>query len=294
MFTDITWQDYLAAADRDRCVLDAIRRYKAGRTFRTALEANAYFRGENTAVARKTVLRAGKLTEHCADGRSRTRPVTRDVVGNRIGASFLQRLVTQQNQYLLGDGCLLRDDALKRRLGVDFDRQLARAGERALLHGVCWIYWNCDHAEVIESCRDPWSGFVALHDELTGEAMLGIQFWQVDAYRPLCIRLFEEDGVTMLRKSGSGLEVIAPKRPYVLVRRTSVLGDEELPAESWGRLPLIPLAANEERCSEFTPSIRAKIDAYDNILSDLADNLDRANDVYWVLNNFGGTAEDVA
>ena len=43
-----------------------------------------------------------------------------------------------------------------------------------------------------------------------------------------------------------------------------------------------------------TPDIKSKIDAYDRILSDFADNLDRANDVYWVLNNFGGTADDVA
>ena len=46
--------------------------------------------------------------------------------------------------------------------------------------------------------------------------------------------------------------------------------------------------------SELTPAIQAKIDAYDNILSDFADNLARANDVYWVLNNFSGTTEDIA
>ncbi len=63
---------------------------------------------------------------------------------------------------------------------------------------------------------------------------------------------------------------------------------------NWGRLPLIPLLANGEGRSELTPSIKAKIDAYDRILSDFADNLDRANDVYWVLNNFGGTTEDIA
>ena len=61
-----------------------------------------------------------------------------------------------------------------------------------------------------------------------------------------------------------------------------------------GEPPLVPLWANEEHRSEFTPSIKSKIDAYDRILSDFADNLDRANDVYWVLNNFGGTSDDIA
>lgn len=42
-----------------------------------------------------------------------------------------------------------------------------------------------------------------------------------------------------------------------------------------------------------TRSLKTKIDAYDRIQSDFADNLDRANDVYWVLNNFGGTTDDI-
>lgn len=70
----------------------------------------------------------------------------KDVVGNRIGSGILQRLVTQQTQYLLGNGVTLPDAAMKRRLGTDFDRVLSRLGEKALLHGVCWLYWNHDHA----------------------------------------------------------------------------------------------------------------------------------------------------
>lgn len=56
-------------------------------------------------------------------------------------------------------------------------------------------------------------------------------------------------------------------------------------------LPVFPLYANNERESELTEPIRRKIDAYDNILSDLGNNLDRANEVYWVLNNFGGQTQ---
>ena len=53
----------------------------------------------------------------------------------------------------------------------------------------------------------------------------------------------------------------------------------------------MPLYANDEKQSELTGSIKSKIDAYDRILSDFGDNLDRANDVYWVLNNFGGSTD---
>lgn len=294
MFTDVTYQDWLAAADRDRLLLTAIDRYKASRDFRGALEAGDYFRGCNSAVARKTILRARKIETRDNSGRKRIRTGTEDVVGNRIGSGFLFRFITQQNQFLLANGCILRDSETKARLGADFDHQLAALGERALIHGVSWGFWNVDHLEVLEAARDSRSGFFALMDEMTDEAMLGIQFWQITPDKPMYIRLFEMDGVTVFKVKKSLLIPMMSKRPYIVTMRSDALGDEVLSTGNYQRLPIIPLYANTERHSELTPAIKAKIDAYDNILSDFADNLDRANDVYWVLNNFGGTTDDIA
>lgn len=294
MFTDVTYQDWLAAADRDRLLLTAIDRYKASRDFRGALEAGDYFRGCNSAVARKTILRARKIETRDNSGRKRIRTGTEDVVGNRIGSGFLFRFITQQNQFLLAGGCILRDSETKARLGADFDHQLAALGERALIHGVSWGFWNVDHLEVLEAARDSRSGFFALMDEMTDEAMLGIQFWQITPDKPMYIRLFEMDGVAVFKVEKSLLIPMMPKRPYIVTMRSDALGDEVLSTGNYQRLPIIPLYANTERHSELTPAIKAKIDAYDNILSDFADNLDRANDVYWVLNNFGGTTDDIA
>lgn len=294
MFTDVTYQDWLAAADRDRLLLTAIDRYKASRDFRGALEAGDYFRGCNSAVARKTILRARKIETRDNSGRKRIRTGTEDVVGNRIGSGFLFRFITQQNQFLLANGCILRDSDTKARLGADFDHQLAALGERALIHGVSWGFWNVDHLEVLEAARDSRSGFFALMDEMTDEAMLGIQFWQITPDKPMYIRLFEMDGVAVFKVEKSLLIPMMSKRPYIVTMRSDALGDEVLSTGNYQRLPIIPLYANTERHSELTPAIKAKIDAYDNILSDFADNLDRANDVYWVLNNFGGTTDDIA
>ena len=293
MFTDITWQDWLAAADPVALAMRAIDRYKASRTFAQALEASCYFRGENTAVSRKTILRARKIETRDPSGRRRLRAATQDVVGHRIPSGFLFRFVTQQNQYLLSEGVGL-PGPVRRQLGADFDQQLELLGEKALLHGTAWGYWNADHLEVIEAAKNPYSGFVALHDELSGEAMVGIQFWQVSAQRPMYVRLFELDGVTLLRRDGDLTEVVQPKRPYRMALRRDALGETLEPLGNYAALPVLPLHANAGHHSELTPAIKQKIDAYDHILSDFADNLDRANDVYWVLNNFGGTADDVA
>lgn len=293
MFTTITWQDYCASEDRAALLLEAVRRYKASRGFANALEANCYFRGENTRVARKTILRARKIETRDAQGRRRVRSATEDVVGNRIGSGFLFRFITQQNQFLLSEGVSL-PSAVKHRLGADFDHQLERLGERALLHGCAWGYWNADHLEVIEMARNSWSGFLPLLDEMTGEMRLGVQFWQLAADRPMYLRVFAEEGVTLMRREGTSLTVVIPCQPYRRTVRRDILGETVIEQPGYGRLPLIPLRANADGLSEFTPAIRAKIDAYDSILSDFADNLDRANDVYWVLNNFGGTMDEVA
>ncbi len=293
MFTTVTWQDYLASDDREALLLEAVGRYKTSRGFLHALEANAYFRGENTRVARKTILRARKTEYRDASGRRHARAVTEDVVGNRIGSGFLFRFVTQQNQFLLSEGVSL-PHAIKVRLGADFDQQLERLGERALLHGCAWGYWNTDHLEVIEMARNSFSGFFPLLDEMTGEMKLGVQFWQIAPDRPLYLRVFSEEGVSLHRREGDALVPCGPLQPYRRTLHQDILGESVIVETGYGRIPLIPLRANHEGLSEFTPAIQAKIDAYDSILSDFADNLDRANDVYWVLNNFGGTMEEVA
>ncbi len=293
IFTSITWQDYLAAADQPALLLSAVQQYKSSRSFRHALEASAYFRGENTAVSRKTVLRARKIETKDEKGRTHIRTATEDVVGNRISSSFLFRFVTQQNQFLLSEGVSLPFD-VKARLGTDFDHQLAHLGECALLHGCAWGYWNADHLEVIEAARNSWSGFFPLLDEMTGEVRLGVQFWQLAPERPMFLRLFEADGVSIHMQQGKSLQTVSPKEPYNRILRRDALGERLSLGGAYTRPPIIPLLANRDGLSELTPSVKSKIDAYDNILSDFADNLDRANDVYWVLNNFGGTFDDVA
>lgn len=294
MFTTYTYQDYENAGSPLSVLLKAVEEYRSSADFQHALEASSYFRGENPAIARKTILRARKIETRDADGRRRIKTGTEDVVGHRIGSSFLFRFVTQQNQYLLSEGVNLPEE-IKHSLGADFDHQLSRLGEFALLHGASYGFWNGDHLDVIEMARNDLSGFLPLLDEMTGEIRLGVQFWQLGTRRPLYLRLFEPDGVSILRIQGKNVQTVQEKTPYLRILNHDALGDRLLiPPEGYGALPLIPLYANQDGKSELTPAIQAKIDAYDSILSDFADNLSRANDVYWVLNNFSGTTEDIA
>lgn len=297
MYTDITYQDWLLTPEYDRpaLLLKIIRQYKASPEFKLATTANQYFRAENPTVAKKTILRARKMEYTDDKGRKRVRSGTKDVVGNRIFSGFFFRFVTQQNQFLLANGVTL-EEPIKKKLGADFDNRLEQLGERALIQGVAWGFWNADHLEIIEAAKDALSGAVALVDEQTSAPMVLVQFWQINARRPLYIRLFTLDGVVVYRvsKDDKVEELEGTRRAYIVHTMTDVLGTVELGGSNYARLPAIPLYASSEQRSELTPAIKAKIDAYDNILSDFGDNLDRANDVYWVLNNFGGTMDDVA
>ena len=197
MFTDITYQDWLQTARTAEDARGIVRKYKASAFFRAALEADRYFRGENPTLDSKYLLRVRTTQREDEHGMVTRAARQEEVVGNRISSSFLRRFVCQQNQYLLGNGVTLKDETQKQRLGAGFDTALQMIGERALLHGVSYGYWNYDHIEPLFAVVDDASGCCALLDELTGEIGVAIQFWQMAGNRPLYLRIFEADGVAI-------------------------------------------------------------------------------------------------
>lgn len=310
VYTTHTYQDWEQTPEHKRpeTLKKIVAVYKASTDFRVALVAMKYFLAENEAVSRKKLLRSRKFTvsqkETTPSGNEITREKTGlrnvEIEGNRAYSRFFYRIVTQENQHLLSNGVTIGDvgdipgDVIKKRLGPGFDTTLQQIGEKALIHGACWGYWNYDHLETVEAAKDHLSGFVALVDEETSAPRVGVQFWQIAANRPLYVRLFEEDGVTVYRADKNGnLFVHRPKRPYIVRTSTDAAGTQVIGTANYSALPLIPLYANPEKRTEFDNSIKSKVDMYDRILSDFGDNLDRANDVYWVLNNFGGSTADI-
>lgn len=296
MYTTHTYQDWLATPETERpeLALEIVRSYKSSAEFKHALTAAEYFRSDNAAIKSKMLMKPVAVTYKDEKGRTRRSSKAQEIAGNQIGSSYLFRFVAQRSQHLLSNGVTLDDEAQKARLGLEFDNVLQQVAERALYQGVSYAFWNVDHAEPLYVAVDAFSGFVALLDESTSAPMVGLQFWQLSEKRPLYIRVYDESGVTLYRKAKDALQVVQERRPYKQVTRTDALGVEVIGGDNYsGRVPIIPLYADDDAQGMFTPALRAKIDAYDRILSDFGDNLDRANDVYWVLNNFGGTTDDI-
>lgn len=290
----LTYQDFAEAGDADRegFVLEAIERHKSGKAYRTALIADAYDRQENitiNAYVQKVFdITGSKLVDFTASN-------------NKIASNFFHRLNTQRTMYSLGQGVSFIDadeageeDTTKERLGRHFDHDLRTLAYDALIHGVCFGFWNLDRLFVF-----PLTEFVPLWDECDGTLRAGIRFWRIDRSRPMQVVLYEADGYTRYRSrrdadgvANERLEAVDGKRPYI--EETSytpadgierVIGGENYPA-----LPVVPMWGSKLHQSTLV-GMRQAIDSYDLIRSGFANDLTDCAQIYWLVSNAGGMGD---
>lgn len=313
MFVTYTYEDWLDAPDDKRQLIEqVIASYKTSPEFNGALEAQRYFKSNNDGIKSKYVVQLGAYeTTVCAKdpvtGETLTDPMSGNplmetklvknetkVAGTRLSSGFFFRFVTQQNQHLLSNGVTLKDAGAKERLGRAFDTTLSTMGEYALQDGVCWGFWNNDHIEPIRAAVDGNSGAVALLGEEDAKPHVLIQFWRLSTAKPLHVRAFTPEGITTYKTGEDGaLQESQPLTAYKHKLHRDSAGIFGVESSGYGVLPVVPLYANPEHSSELTEAIKSKIDCYDRIASDFGDNLQMANDIYWVLNNFGGSSREI-
>ena len=278
----ITYQDMLLAVGegdtrQDNAVLDfvrkVIRQHRASDLYKTAEIADEYDRQQN-----RTIVRFQKIL-YTMSGEA-----VPDLFGAcyKIPSRFFNRFVTQENQYLLGNGVTW--DGEENPLGDDFDNELQDAGRKALCGAVSFGFMNYDHVDVFSILE-----FAPLWDEENGALRAGVRFWQIDQNKPLRATLYEEDGYTQLiwRKGKKG-EILKEKIPYkLIIRESEADGAEIYDGENYPEFPIVPLWANNHRQSEIV-GIREGIDAYDLIKSGAASDIDEAAQIYWIIQNASG------
>lgn len=278
-----TYQDLIEVGqdERDRMnfVLRAIAEHESSTAYKTALDADLYYRHMNP-----TIMRAQKIVYDLL-GRA-----TRDdySANHKIPCRYYFYFITQAVQFLLGNGVSFGDPKTLDKLGKKFDLQLQRAAVLALNGGVSFGFWNVDHLEVFglaSSSGEPC--FVPLYDEENGALRAGIRYWQVDTNKPLRATLYEEDGFTeYIRRKGEKMTVLEQKRDYVQIVKASGLGTEIYNGGNWPGFPIVPMF-NVNKQSEIVGN-RETLDAYDLMASALVNNVDEGNLIYWVIKNAGG------
>lgn len=265
-------------AARMNFVLKAIDEHKGSRMYSVARDAELYAAHRNV-----TINKYQKLL-YTLSGQAVPDNFT---ANHKVASNFFDRFVTQENQYLLGNGVTLKDEKNKERLGADFDNRLQEAGRNALVGGVCFGFWNFNHLEVFKVTE-----FRPLYAEDTGALMAGIRFWQISSEKPLRATLYELDGYTeYIKRPGEQMRILKEKRTYKLnFRSTPRDGEEILNGENYDGFPIVPLWGNQHRQSELV-GMREAIDCYDLIKSGFANDLDDASMIYWTLENTGGMSD---
>ena len=274
----ITYQDLLkigeSDAERIEFVRTVIASHQNSDAYKMAETAESYDRKQN-----KTIIEYQKLL-YTITGEA----VPDNFSANfKITSSFFNRFITQQTQYLLGNGVSWSQDGTSEKLGDDFDSKLQTLGHNALVQGVGFGFWNFDHLEVFKLTE-----FAPLYDEEDGSLKAGVRFWQLDKTKPLRAVFYELDGYTSYIWRDSGAEVLQEKQKYILkTRETAADGLEIYDGENYPSFPIVPLWGNTHHQSELV-GIRESIDAYDLIKSGFANDVDDASLIYWTINNAGG------
>ncbi len=276
-----TYQDFLAVGADERARMNfmhaAIQEHKSSQLYRTAIEAEQYYDGENP-----TINRYEKILYDLA-GRAH---VDMWSANHKVASRFFGFAVDQEISYLLGNGVTFKNEQTKNKLETPtlrFDSQVQLAGQLALTGGVSYGLWNLDHIDVF-SVKE----FIPLFDEENGAIKAGIRFWQIDDSKPLRATLYENDGYTdYIKRRGEDMEILTPKRKYkIFVKYSEIDGAKIYGGENYPDFPIVPLYNNNSK-SELCGK-RNTIDALDLANSGMVNNVDEGNLIYWVINNAAG------
>jgi SPP1 family phage portal protein len=270
----ITYQDFLEEPNKGYFVQQAISKHKNMPQVKFAKTAREYFKQHN-----ETIMKFQKLM-YKVSGQA----IPDNFSSNyKLRSNFFNRFTTQEVQYLLGNGTTWEDDKTADKVGKDFDYQLQKISENAIISGVAFGFWNLDHLEVFDLPE-----FCPIWDEEDGSLKAGIRYWQLDNSKPVRATLYELDGYTeYMWSSTDDVSVIQEKKSYKQVAlSTPADGTEIYDLENYNGFPIVPLW-NVDKKSSFD-GMQENIDCYDLIKSGFANTVDEASYIYWAIQNAGG------
>lgn len=259
-------------------VLSAIREHKGSDLYKTAYDAELYYKHQNPTIMRYQRFVHDMYGKKVPDVWS---------PNNKIASNWYNYFTTQAVSYLLGNGVTFgKKEQTKDKLGKDFDKKVQDIATHAKNGGVAFGFWNLDHLECFDLTE-----FVPLYDEDDGGLKAGIRFWQIDDNKPLRATLYELDGYTdYIKRKDKEIETLIEKRAYTQVKTSNAVeGDIILDGENYPGFPIVPLW-NVNRQSDLVGN-QGTLDGYDLTISGLLNNLDDGEFIYWILKNCGGMSE---
>ena len=273
-----TYNDLLDIGENEKqrmeFVLSAIREHKGSDLYKTAYDAELYYKHQNPTIMRYQKWIYNQFGQKVPDIWS---------ANNKIASNWYNYFTTQAVSYLLGTGVTFgKKEATKNKL----DKKVQDIATHAKNGGVAFGFWNLDHLECFDLTE-----FVPLYDEDDGGLKSGIRFWQIDDRKPLRATLYELDGYTdYIKRKDEDVTILHDKRAYKqIIRKSEVEGETILDGENYPGFPIVPLW-NVNRQSDLVGN-QGTIDAYDLMVSGLINNVSDGEFIYWILKNCGGMNE---
>lgn len=291
----LTYQDYeaaLAAGKLTDFVTDVIGAHRQSALYKTAVDADAYDRQQNTTI----------LTFVSEVKRRRDNAFRQDI---KIPCNLFRRLNKQRCSYLLGNGVsftrkaavhdpetgnLVQVDLTKQQLGSRFDADVFAWAYKALIHGESYGFWTPGRIY-----NFPVTQFAPLRDEESDAVRCGVRFWQIDASKPLFAELYTEGGVYSYRSDANGSSRLNPvgdtPTPYLLqTARTEARGEWIVGERNYSALPVIPMYGSDLRQSTLV-GMKDRIDSIDLVSSGFARDVRDIAKLYWLIENCGGMSD---
>ena len=275
----VTYNDLVAVGDNEQMRIDfirsAINAHRGTAAYKMAVDAEQYYDGLNPTINRYEKIIYDMYGKAYRDMWT---------ANHKLASRFFGFAVDQEVSYLLGNGISFAKEDTPKKLCTDFDQEVMNVARAAKIAGVAFGFWDLTHLRIFRLQE-----FVPLYDEDNGSLMAGIRFWQVAPDKPLRATLYEPDGFTeYYQPKNKNMEIKQPKRSYKLIVRKAEIGELEIiDGGNYPAFPIVPLKNNRRCASELTGK-RNTIDALDLASSNMVNNIDEGNLIYWVLTNCNG------
>lgn len=244
--------------------------------YRHALDNSSYYSGENVDINRY------EKVVYDMKGKAHADMWT---ANHKLASHFFTRVVDQDVSYLLGNGINFTEESTKDKLGgSEFDFRVQDVVREAEITGKAYGFWNNDELQMYK-----YTEFLPFYDAITGTLSAGVYFYRISSETPLVGYFFERDGYRrFISPKDSNPYFDTQKRGYKRTVETSpAFGAEVVKYENYSDLPIIEFLWNGNGKSELTGK-RNTINALDLSESQMVNNVDEGNLIYWVLTNYGG------
>lgn len=278
----LTFQDFLAAKNREDFLLQAIAEHENSEKYKIGQLAAEFYAGNDP------ILEKVKKIIYDLNGMAHKDYFSAD---SKLKTSYYQIFAMQTVSYSFGNGVAFDNEEIKKKLGSSFDADINDWATYAVNDGEAYAYVTENKITPMSIGSDKTKPiFVPLVDVETGAVKAGFKYWRLDDDKPLRITLYEPQGYTEYEQPyGEKLSAISDLKPYKGTVTTFEAFDDVVNAETVEGIPIVKLSFVNNQSY-----IANKVDTlteYNALLSKLCNN-SRENDlVYWIIKNCGGMDE---